>query len=1083
VGGFLEYSFVGSLEGWEQLTVENTNWGPQRWIGTAAMDARQVAGEIPLNPSAAKQYLHVDARFPGGADLAHPTLWMRSPEFRLNGAGDLTFWIMGGGENPNLNAVVPTHESQVPAMSIDTNDGGFHGVVLRNAATGDFVLVGNRTTDNFDWEQVTFTAADLAALDQQALYTLDAIDFRNNSWSWFNFDSVRIPGFIGPPPATTISPILDQIIISGTSSGPVPFTLHDDELDPAGLIVTATSSNPALVPDGNIVIAGSGANRTVTVTPIPGQIGSAIITLTVIGGTDPATRTFTVTVPPPTDITDIPDQQIPINTHAGPLAFQLHDDVIDPSALTVTASSSNTTLVPNANVVFWGEGAGRTVRVKPAADRFGTTTITLTVTGGTQPASTSFVVTVLPPAIHFPFLSGTTLATYGWTTVSADPTRFLAVQEGGGQGTTASGHVGMPIQNDDAHVTGWIRSPEFRLAGAGAGPLTVWLRGGENNGPRFTSQNQVPANSQSSGFMGVVLRNAQTGAFVWSGVKPSQGNNWEQVILPESALLLLNQNAIYTLDYIDARHGGWGHGRMDNVMIPGMLVNPPPVVVPPLAIAQVENGGLRLSWPATAVGWILQSSSSMASYSDSGLAVTVEEDEFVAYDSIAGKPRQFYRLMMTSTLPDGNTAPTISDIANQTIAMGSNTGALAFTIGDAQTAAGSLTLSRASSNTTLVPTANIVFGGSGANRTVTVTPATSQSGSATITVTVSDGALTASDSFLLSVTSGAGPLTFGFDDTTLQGWTAVSTDSQGRQFFALVPPSLSSPNITPQAGTHFIGLHIPAFTLTAPAYTQDGAHGTLWLRSPEFTLNGAGDLTAWLSGGGTGSPNLAGTSVGALSATSTNGGFRGVALRNATTGQFVLSRSKTSDGNAWQQVTMTTAQLAALPQNHVYTLDLIDAAHGGWGWVNMDSVTIPGSLVGPADPFADWAATMGLTGTAAAFNADPDGDGIANGIEFVLGGQPSPANPGWNSLALLPSAEAQGNSLVFTFTRTKDSAYLNPSVEFNPTLSGPWTVAQHGVNASISAVDGGSFETVTVTIPKNGASTLFARLKVMEPAP
>ena len=105
---------------------------------------------------------------------------------------------------------------------------------------------------------------------------------------------------------------------------------------------------------------------------------------------------------------------------------------------------------------------------------------------------------------------------------------------------------------------------------------------------------------------------------------------------------------------------------------------------------------------------------------------------------------------------------------------------------------------------------------------------------------------------------------------------------------------------------------------------------------------------------------------------------------------------------------------------------------------------------------------------------------VANG---ALGGEPNPANPGWNSLALLPTATAQGNSLVFTFVRTKDSAYLGPFVEFNATLSGTWTLAQHGVNASISAVDGGTFETVTVTIPKNGAARLFARLVVPPPTP
>jgi hypothetical protein len=103
-----------------------------------------------------------------------------------------------------------------------------------------------------------------------------------------------------------------------------------------------------------------------------------------------------------------------------------------------------------------------------------------------------------------------------------------------------------------------------------------------------------------------------------------------------------------------------------------------------------------------------------------------------------------------------NTAPTISNLANQTINETSHTGALAFTVGDVETAAASLTVSGSSSNTALVPNAAIVFGGSGANRTVTVTPAANQSGTATITITVSDGALAASTTFVLSVNSAAG---------------------------------------------------------------------------------------------------------------------------------------------------------------------------------------------------------------------------------------------------------------------------------------------------------------------------------------
>jgi len=98
-----------------------------------------------------------------------------------------------------------------------------------------------------------------------------------------------------------------------------------------------------------------------------------------------------------------------------------------------------------------------------------------------------------------------------------------------------------------------------------------------------------------------------------------------------------------------------------------------------------------------------------------------------------------------------NDAPTISDIANQTVNEDAATGVLAFIVGDLETAAGSLAVTGSSSNTALVPNANIVFGGSGANRTVTVTPAANQNGTATITVTVSDGTLTASDTFVLTV--------------------------------------------------------------------------------------------------------------------------------------------------------------------------------------------------------------------------------------------------------------------------------------------------------------------------------------------
>jgi hypothetical protein len=104
--------------------------------------------------------------------------------------------------------------------------------------------------------------------------------------------------------------------------------------------------------------------------------------------------------------------------------------------------------------------------------------------------------------------------------------------------------------------------------------------------------------------------------------------------------------------------------------------------------------------------------------------------------------------------PPANTAPHISDVTNQTVQAGGTAGPLSFTVSDAETAAGSLTVTASSSNPALVPASGIALGGSGGSRTVSVTPAAGQTGTATLTLTVTDaGGLTATDTFTLTVTS------------------------------------------------------------------------------------------------------------------------------------------------------------------------------------------------------------------------------------------------------------------------------------------------------------------------------------------
>lgn len=108
-------------------------------------------------------------------------------------------------------------------------------------------------------------------------------------------------------------------------------------------------------------------------------------------------------------------------------------------------------------------------------------------------------------------------------------------------------------------------------------------------------------------------------------------------------------------------------------------------------------------------------------------------------------------LFLTASSAFAQTPPTISDIANMKAVRGVTTNPMGFTIGDAETAAGALTVSGSSSNTTILPNASIVFGGSGADRTIELTPAANQTGQVTVTVTVSDGTQTAQDTFVVTV--------------------------------------------------------------------------------------------------------------------------------------------------------------------------------------------------------------------------------------------------------------------------------------------------------------------------------------------
>jgi len=110
---------------------------------------------------------------------------------------------------------------------------------------------------------------------------------------------VRLYPDCGPETAPVISDIPNQAIYQDQSTGPIAFTVGDAETAPDNLQLSATSSNPTLVPTNSIVFGGSASNRTVTVTPAAGQTGSATITVTVNDGPLNASDSFVLTVSSP----------------------------------------------------------------------------------------------------------------------------------------------------------------------------------------------------------------------------------------------------------------------------------------------------------------------------------------------------------------------------------------------------------------------------------------------------------------------------------------------------------------------------------------------------------------------------------------------------------------------------------------------------------------------------------------------------------------------------------------------------------------------------------------------------------------
>ncbi len=188
-------------------------------------------------------------------------------------------------------------------------------------------------------------------------------------------------------PPLSISPIPDDTVAEGTLPQPMSFTVSDLLNPVVNAVVSAASSNGMVVTNPNLIIAGAGAARTLAIIPNAFGSGTAVITLSI---TDPPTGIsfsqafkFIVTpLGPPTISTTTPSPIVPLTDDQQilPVPFSIGDPLTPVNQLTVSATSSNLALLPNANLSILGSGANQVLAINTLNEIDGVSVVTLTVT-------------------------------------------------------------------------------------------------------------------------------------------------------------------------------------------------------------------------------------------------------------------------------------------------------------------------------------------------------------------------------------------------------------------------------------------------------------------------------------------------------------------------------------------------------------------------------------------------------------------------------------------------------------------------------------------------------------------------------
>ncbi len=691
--------------------------------------------------------------------------------------------------SPDVDVLLVSPSGQGIVLCSDAGGGPVNNVTLTLSDAAGSLLSGVSTLVTGTFKPTNIGAGDTFAAPAPAgpyVTTLAAFNGQNANGAWALYFLDDGPGDSGSlaggwsltittvggsgSQAPVISDLPNQFTTINVPTAAIPFTVGDADTAATGLIVYGNSSNAALAPTNNMVFGGAGSNRTVTLTPATGQIGSATITVFVTDGTNVASDSFLLTVNPvntPPIISALADQVVNEDTATGAIPFTINDGETAAGSLTLTKNSSNLALVPLAGISFGGSGSNRTVTVAPAANQSGTALVTVGVSDGQYTVSTNFLVTV--NAVNdTPTLSGLANQTVG-TNSTLGPLNFTVGDvETAASDLVVSGYASnpalVPTNNIVFGGSGSNRTVTITPGLDQSGTTTIILNvsDGTNTASTNFTLSVSPLDLAAASFTNATFIAMTNTAISPATPYPSVINvsglagmvsnvtvtlwNFSHAWTRDVDILLVAPNGSGVLLCSDAGNGGASGINLTFSDAAASNIPQSPLVT---GTFRPEDYSPSETFPQPApAGPFSERLSTLNGQSANGpWSLFVYDDGNNDLGSIAGG----WTISLT-TVSDGSQPPVISALGNQSVAEDGSIGPTAFTVGDADTDAALLVMSRVSSNPVLLPTNNIVFGGSGSNRTVTLTPVANASGSATITLTVSDGTNTASTNFLLTVT-------------------------------------------------------------------------------------------------------------------------------------------------------------------------------------------------------------------------------------------------------------------------------------------------------------------------------------------